>query len=152
MTGFWKSWMRVWCWATLAFGAMFAAAGLQGFETPTRAFYDVIYWPIDGQSPYGPDVRLTASLLGAVMIGWAIALLGLVAASDRAGPAPWRAMSLSVAVWYVVDSLASVLNGAPVNAISNTLFAAPFFAAVFISGVLQEGGSGSGASGASARP
>jgi len=140
MTGFWKTWLLVWCWATMGIGALFAAAAVPALEGGVRLFYDTIYWPIDGASPYGPDVQLTAALLGAVMIGWVIAVLGLVSAADTVGAPAWRTLTLSIVVWYVIDSAISVALGAPLNALSNTGLLVTFLVPIIGSGVLQSGG------------
>ncbi|MDX2274851.1 MAG: hypothetical protein NW206_05310 [Hyphomonadaceae bacterium] len=136
MSGFWKTWLQVWCWATLGVGALFAAAAIPALEGGVTLFYDTIYWPIDGISPYGPEVRLTAALLGAVMIGWAIAIFGLVSAAETAGAPAWRTLTMSIVVWYAIDSTISVALGAPVNALSNTIFLVTFLIPILASGVL----------------
>jgi len=137
MTGFWKTWMLTWCWAVMGVGALFAAAAVPALERGVRLFYDAIYWPIDGVSPYGQDVQLTAALLGAVMIGWAIAILGLVSAADTIGAPAWRVLTISIVVWYVIDSIISIALGSPVNALSNTGLLVTFLAPILGSGVLR---------------
>lgn len=140
MTGFWKNWLTVWCWATIGVGAMFAAGALPTLDGGVRLFYDIIIWPIDGVSPYGEDVRLTAALLGAVMIGWGIAIFGLIDAAESAGAPAWRALTLSIVAWYAIDSAISIALAAPINALSNTGFLVTFLAPVLASGVLRSGG------------
>lgn len=137
MNAFWKSWLQVWCWLTLGVGAMFALGAIQAADGGVRLFYDVIYWPADGNSPYDDDVRLTAALLGAVMIGWAITIFGLIAAAEQVGAAAWRTLTLAMLVWWAIDSAISVALGAPVNALSNSVFIAGYMAPVFASGVLR---------------
>jgi len=140
MSGFWKAWLLIWCWATMGIGVLFAAAAVPALEGGVRLFYDTIYWPIDGTSPYSENVQLTAALLGAVMIGWAIAILGLVSAADTVGAPAWRTLTLSIVAWYVIDSIISVALGAPVNGLSNTALLVTFLAPILGSGVLQTGG------------
>lgn len=53
VTGIWKTWMTAWCWGILLFGVAFAVAAFPAADGPTRLFYDVIYWPVDGHSPWG---------------------------------------------------------------------------------------------------
>jgi hypothetical protein len=90
MRGFWKSWLTVWCWATIGFGAMLAGAGIPGADGLARFYYDLIYWPLDGQSPFDADLKFTVAVLGAVVIGWAVAILGLIAAGAALGATAWR--------------------------------------------------------------
>lgn len=136
MTGFWKAWMQAWCWVVIGVGAMFALAGFPATDIGARLFYDVVYWPIDGASAFDADMRFTVSILGCVMIGWAITLMGLVDAAGLAGRPAWRSMTAAVLVWYLIDSTLSVLTGVPVNAVSNTGFLLTFLAPVLGSGVL----------------
>jgi hypothetical protein len=139
MTGFWKNWLIVWCWATIGVGVLFAAGAIPALDGGVRLFYDIIMWPIDGLSPYGEEVRLTAALLGAVMIGWGIAIFGLIDAAESVGVQTWRTLTLSVVVWYAIDSAISIALGAPVNALSNTGFLVTFLAPILASGVLRGG-------------
>lgn len=140
MNGFWRTWLQTWCWVTLGVGVMFAAGAVSAADGGVRLFYDVIYWPIDGQSTFTESVRLTAALLGAVMIGWAITIFGLIAAAEQVGPRAWRTLSFGMLAWWSIDSAISVALGAPVNALSNTLFLAGYLAPVLASGVLELGG------------
>lgn len=139
MNGFWRVWLQVWCWAILGVGAMFAAGASPATDGGVRLFYDVIYWPIDGQSTFTEDVRLTAAILGAVMVGWAIIMFGLIAAAEQVGASAWRTLTFGMVVWWGVDSTISVTLGAPINALSNTLFLAGYLAPVLASGVLRIG-------------
>jgi len=141
MSGFWRTWMLVWCWGVVAFGAAFAAAALPAGETPALKFYDLIFWPLDGaQSFDAPMLRLTVAILGAVMMGWALTILAAMQAAERgSGAAVWRAVTGALLTWYAVDSAASLLNGSPMNVLSNTVFAGLFLAPVLGSGVLRRG-------------
>lgn len=138
MTGLWKTWLEVWCWAIGLFGVMFLVVVIPGADGPTRLFYDLVYWPLDGASGWGEATRLTASITGALMIGWAITLHTLMQAAIRANdPGLWRGMTLGVLTWFVVDSAASVASGVPVNAVSNAGLVAGFLIPVLASGVLR---------------
>lgn len=136
MQGLWKNWLQVWCWAVLGVGAVFALGAIPAADGGVRLFYDVIDWPVDGASPYGEEVRFTAALLGAVMIGWAIALFGLIAAAETVGAQAWRALTMSVVIWYGIDSAISIGSGFALNALSNTGFLVTYLIPIFASGVL----------------
>lgn len=140
MTGIWKIWIRAWCWAALALGLLFALGGLPATDFGARLFYDVIYWPIDGQSPFDADMRFTSAVLGSIMLGWAVLAFGVVSFADRVGSAAWRWLTLSVLVWYVADSTLSLLAGVPMNVVPNTGFLALFLVPVLASGALKENG------------
>jgi hypothetical protein len=139
MHGFWKSWMIGWCYATIAFGLAFCLAAFPATEGPARLYYDIVYWPFDGASAFGAETRFTAAVLGAVLLGWAVAILGLVDVAPEA-PAAWRWLTASMLLWYVVDSILSVATGVPGNAVSNSFFLAGFLAPVLGSGVLRPAG------------
>lgn len=138
MTGFWKSWMIVWCWAALGFGVVLALAALPGPDIVAAHYYDVVEWPIDGPVAFEPRERFTAAVLGAVMIGWAITIFGMVKAAETGGAPVWRTLTTAIVVWYVVDSGLSIVSGYPVNAVANTVFLATYLCAVFGSGVLSK--------------
>ena len=139
MTGLWKTWMTVWCWGILLFGVAFAAAVFPTTEGGARLFYDLIYWPLDHQSPWGdPALRFTAALLGAVTIGWALTIMTLLNTAHHEGKYPlWRGLTASLLTWYLIDSSISVLSGVPVNAASNSVLVGLFLVPVLGSGVLK---------------
>jgi hypothetical protein len=138
MTGFWKAWMQGWCSMVGLTGVMFACVAIPGLEGPALLFYDVVYWPVDGQSGWVDGIGFTVSILGAVLIGWALTCWTLVAEATRTGSqAAWRGITAALVVWYVIDSSASVATGVPGNAVSNTLFLASFLLPVLASGALR---------------
>jgi hypothetical protein len=138
MNGFWKNWMAAWCWATAGFGVILAAAASPATEMPARLFYDLIEWPLDGNVAFEARTRFTAAVLGAVMIGWAITIFGMIKAAETLGAPVWRALTTAMVVWYVIDSALSVLSGVPVNAVSNTVFLVTYLAPVLATGVLSK--------------
>jgi hypothetical protein len=78
---------------------------------------------------FGPDavayITLVHGVLGAVMVGWALALLGVVVWLWGLAPAlAWRVVLLSVVGWFVVDTSFSLLVGAWQNALLNLAFVA----------------------------
>lgn len=139
MTGVWKIWIDIWCWAAVGLGVLFALGGFAATDAGARLFYDAVYWPIDGASAFDADMRFTSAVLGCVTLGWAIAIMGLVQTAERAGPSAWRWLTASVVIWYVTDSALSVLTGVPVNVIPNTGLLATYLIPLFASGVLGRG-------------
>jgi hypothetical protein len=136
MTSFWRSWLKAWCWATLAFGVNLAAAAIPSLDGPTRWFYDLVHWPLDGQSSFNENVRFTCGVLGAVMIGWALTIFAAADAANKLGAPVWRALTGAIVIWYVVDSAISIATGAPGNAASNTVILLSFLAPILASGAL----------------
>jgi hypothetical protein len=137
MSGIWKAWMQVWSLGVVGFGLLLALAGHPATDAPARLFYDLIFHangaPVQFESP---AERLTVCILGCVMIGWGFTVLAI--ARQGQGSAPlWRSTTLAVLAWYVSDSMYSLINGAPLNAASNTLLLATYLIPVLASGALR---------------
>jgi hypothetical protein len=107
----------------IAFGLGTALASFPAFAEPTRLFIDLMIWPLDGkQSLASPETRLLCAILGGILVGWGVTMwrlasltsLSEISSSDLVG-----AMRSGLLAWFVVDSTASVLAGAPVNAAVN---------------------------------
>ena len=138
MSAIWRQWLTVWCYLVLGLGVIFAGSAWPQTDAAVRLFYDVIYWPMDGRSGWHESLRLTAAILGAVMMGWALTLLTLIqAALKQPNLSLWRPMTGAILVWWGVDSSISVALNTPGNAISNTGFLVLYLIPVFASGVLK---------------
>jgi hypothetical protein len=62
-------------------------------------------------------------VLGAVMIGWMISLLFILAGSFRQGERQgWYAVTASIMVWFLIDSGFSISTGFWQNAVFNVIF------------------------------
>ena len=141
MTGFYHRWMVIWCWITIGIGAVFALSVFAGLRGPTMLFLDIVFWPIDGQpATLSREAILGMALTGAVMVGWGVLMLGL-AQDEKLSREPrvWQIMTTAMVIWFVVDSTASLLAGAGVNALGNVGFLATFLYPVLKSGVLSGG-------------
>ncbi len=68
-------------------------------------------------------ILFTYRVLGAVMIGWMISLLFILAGSFRRGERNgWYAMTGSIVVWFLLDSGVSISAGYWQNAVFNLIF------------------------------
>jgi hypothetical protein len=120
-------WLKGACVGTLAFGAallLLPAGARAGFSL--LLFGDaaaIAGWP----EPARGYVTLLHGVLGAVMVGWALALLLVL----RGGVSARQVVAASVAAWFVPDTLFSALVGAWPNVALNTVFAL-LFAAGFL--------------------
>lgn len=95
----------------------------------TQDFFD---WMIFGGSST-PDafgagardyIRFIYVVLGAVMIGWMVALLAIVRGPLAAGePWGWYAVAGSLGTWFVIDTTFSLALGYPENAVLNAVVA-----------------------------
>jgi hypothetical protein len=82
---------------------------------------------------FGPEVAAYATLvhgvLGAVMLGWSLALLALLRGRWRVEPGRAHAViALSIGGWFVVDTTFSAAVGAWPNVALNGVFGALFAA------------------------
>jgi hypothetical protein len=120
-------------WLTAA-ASLVAIFGLSLVVAPALAqqgFSLLVYADPSAIEGFGPEAARYTSLahavLGGVMFGWGIALFmaarHLVARGHRLG---WHIIAVSLAGWYVPDTLYSLASGYWQNAVLNTGFAALF--------------------------
>lgn len=122
----WENGLHVWVWMTIGFGCLFAAAGVPGLDGGAGLFYALVSGgTVDASDFAAPGMRLSVSLVGAVMLGWGCSMLAVWRACG-ADPAVWRGLTRAVLIWWAVDSALSLGTGFALNAVSNTLFAVPY--------------------------
>ena len=144
---FWWRWLLVMTVGLMIFGVSFFV--LPGFM---QQVYNVLFFSTsqvhttfnEAASAY---IRFIYVVLGTVMFGWALSLLFTLAGPFKLGHlASWWAVVASVATWFVIDSVLSVLMGYWQNAVINiglfVLYAIPLIAirGHFRSGSLQAAG------------
>lgn len=124
-----KLWLRVGGAALTGFGIMIALAAFPVVSAPTLLLADILVWPLDGaQSGKAPETRLLAAIGGGVMVGWGILLWSLAgSAFDRMQDLVPLLVRRSALGWFVVDSIASVAAGVPLNVLSNIALLALLF-------------------------
>jgi hypothetical protein len=140
MNGFWKNWLTVWCWGVIAFGAVLVLVAVPAADGPAR----LVYAMVGGGRPEAgmfdlPSMRFAFALQGALTIGWTLTMMGLVRAASVVGAPAWRALTLSLLVWFVIDSAASIGTGFPLNAVSNSVLLVSFLVPILATGVLRGG-------------
>jgi hypothetical protein len=120
---FWWRWLLIVNAGVLLFGLGFIVVPDLMYN-----FFDlVLFWDATPKISFNPEVigyiKFAYGVLGAVMIGWAISLYYILLVPFRRGEREaWLGVTLSVTVWYVVDSVWSVATGFYENAILNTAF------------------------------
>jgi hypothetical protein len=123
---YWENCLHAWVWMVIGFGCLFAGAGVPALDAGAGLFYWIVSGgTVDASHFDAPGMRISVSLVGAVMLGWGCAMLAVWRACG-ADPAVWRGLSRAVLIWYVVDSALSVATGFALNAVSNTLFVVLF--------------------------
>ena len=118
---------------TAGFGVVFALAVLPPFHDVLRLFLQLAYWPMaevpaELQVPVGVTVAISGGLTaGLGMVLWALG-------RHVAPIAPEAARRCTIIMgwsWFAVDSTASVLAGAPFNAVLNLIFLALIMQAAY---------------------
>ena len=136
ITGFWRTWLRIWCGAVALFGIILIGAGLEATSGPTRLFFTLI----DGAQPLDLDAqaRFLLCVLGAVTLGWSLTLSIAMAAADALGAqgrGVWRQIALAATVWFVIDTALSVSTGYGLNGVSNLILYGAFLLPILATGV-----------------
>ena len=125
---FWFRWLLAVIVGAMLFGiSMILAPGF------IRRFFSLLaYTSANGmESRFGTAavayITLIHGVLGAVMFGWGMALLMVLLGPFRRGSREgWLILSVSVAVWFVPDTLFSLWTGFWQNAVFNLVFALLF--------------------------
>ncbi len=120
-------WKKLGAWLLIGVGAVIAMTAWSGTAGPTVLLADFVFWPLDGAQNLTPESQLLAAVLGGVMIGWGAMVLLLVARIYPHDPALARSIILpAIWVWFTIDSLASIIAGAPMNVVLNLGFLLAF--------------------------
>ena len=123
-TDFWRRWLLLAALAVAVYALGLVVAG----PVATTVFDTLGFGPVDGGVPPGPPgdyVVFVYAVLGAVIAGW-MTLLAAVAAGPLRTGEPWAlpALTASVAVWFVLDTGASLVLGFWTHAVFNLAFLA----------------------------
>jgi hypothetical protein len=138
MQGFWRTWLTVWCWGVLAFGVVLALAAVPAADGLARFVFVTFSSDPSNAALFDlPAMRFALGLQGALTIGWALTVFGMLRAADVGGVPVWRSLTVSLIVWYFIDSTISVSTGFALNAVSNTVFIATYLVPVLSAGVLR---------------
>jgi len=119
-------WLKAAAAIVVAFGSVIALAAHPLGATPAGLLADLVFWPLDGrQQITSPEARLLCAISGGLMVGWGVMLWLVASRLYPRDPALARLLFVaSVLAWLVVDSLGSVVAGAPLNALLNVGFVA----------------------------
>jgi hypothetical protein len=145
MGGVWKTWLTVWCWGVMVSGAVLLLAALPAADGPARLVFAMVGGGRPEAGMFGqPALRLAFALQGALAIGWTLTMVGLIRAAAMIGTPAWRSLTLSMLVWFVTDSAASIGTGFPLNAVSNSVLMVAFLVPILATGVLRGRGTAIG--------
>jgi hypothetical protein len=109
--------------AIIGLGFLFALGAYPPTAGFANLFVDVLKWPLDGaQSVSSQEARIIAAIGGGITVGWGVMIWQIAGRVLPADPALGRQLLTgSVLSWFVVDSTASWLAGAPLNVALNTV-------------------------------
>jgi hypothetical protein len=115
------------------FGVLIALGAHPATAWPVTFLADLIFWPLDGAQSYlAQETRVMSGIGGGVMAGWGVALWLVATRLYRKDPALARLIiAESIIVWFVVDSVASLAAGAPLNVLFNLGFLAIFLVPLY---------------------
>ena len=126
---FWLRWLLAATVGVMVFGTALVVA-----RVPARLGFSWLVYADPGRiGEFGAAavayIELLHAVLGAVMLGWGVALLCVVrgpfARGERAG---WWLVAMSIAAWFVPDTAYSLASGFWQNAVLNVVFMALFAA------------------------
>lgn len=119
-----NGWLKFACAIVVGFGLLTSVSVFPGTAGPVQLLADLVFWPIDGaQSLAAPETRLVLAIAGGISAGWGVLLWFIVARIYPREPELARsAILISVSTWFVIDSVGSVVAGAPLNAFLNIGF------------------------------
>ncbi len=130
---FWWRWLVAVTCGVLAFGLSLVLLP----DVMQRFFNTLIFSSSDAPTTFSDEatryVTFVCGVLGAVMVGWAVALLYILRVPfRREARSAWYAITLSIGIWFVIDSAFTIYTGYVGNLILNipffVLFIIPLFA------------------------
>ena len=126
--------MKITAAIVAGFGIACALALIAALSAPIALLVDALTWPVDGATLLqDPEGRLVMAILAGVLVGWGVLIWLLSDTLLHASPdLVRRLVTMSIVVWFLVDSVASLLAGAPVNVTSNTAFLVALLAPLWV--------------------
>lgn len=121
-----QTWLKSAAVFIIVTSSIFFMAPFWGLGIVMTIFTDIVFWPFDGSQDYTGQPLDLVSVIGAGLMagmGWAIYKLadeGLEIAPELAR----KTITQVIWIWFTIDSLGSVLVGAPLNVLGNTIFLA----------------------------
>ncbi|MGB5723092.1 MAG: hypothetical protein WBM39_01650 [Parasphingorhabdus sp.] len=116
------NWLRVVAIGSMLTGIVMAVGSVSDPTGVMSLFFGLVS---SGDSGIGgiatPEAKLALAVAGGVFAGFAAMFLFIVAPAVKAGDAGVRrGVIISLIIWYVIDSGASVASGNAANAVANT--------------------------------
>lgn len=123
-----QTWLKAASAVVIGFGLLLAAGAWPPLAAPVVFLADLLIWPMDGlQTLQMPETRVFMAISGGVMVGWGVTLWKLADHLLAEHLAVVRSITMTgLYSWFAVDSIGSVMAGAPLNAVANVGFVVLF--------------------------
>ncbi len=126
----WSVWLQAAAAVMLALSAILLLAPSLGLAIFSSVYFFQPEFPVRLPQAVDAYVRFMHGVLGAVMLGWMVAIIALARGPFVAGQRhAWNTMAASVGSWFVVDTSFSVLHGVwgnvALNLATALMFAVP---------------------------
>ena len=120
------TWLKSASGIVIAFSLSGILATMPFTDAGGRLMLDLAFWPIDGvPGSTSQEARLLWAISSGILTGWGLMLWQISSRLYPRDPGLARSLILtSMAAWFVVDGLGSIIAGAPMNALFNTGFLA----------------------------
>ena len=123
-------WLRIGAALVIASGILVLSGAHPATAALLRFCADLLFWPVDGApGDLTQTTRLLCAIGGGVMLGWGVMIWHIAALLPQA--VARRAILSGILLWFVADSLGSILAGAWLNVAGNLVFLALFCAPLF---------------------
>jgi len=123
-----QAWVKAAAALVAGVGLLIALAAWPPLAGPVVFAADLFIWPLDGmQTLTAPETRVFMGISGGLMVGWGVTLWKLLDHLMADTPELARAITMTgLYCWFAVDSLASIMAQAPLNAVANIGFVVLF--------------------------
>jgi len=120
------------------FGLILTTAGFTTLLGSVDGIFKLFH-PGESHPVWSEHMRFSTGLMGAITLGWGLTLFSLAKHSHEmpiaTARAVWTSITLSMMIWFVIDTVISVSNGYWVNGLSNAIVSGLYFLALRQSGL-----------------
>jgi hypothetical protein len=127
---FWSVWLQAAAAVMLALSAVLLLAPSLGLAIFSTVYFLRPEFPVPVAKEVDDYIRFMHGVLGAVMLGWMVAVIALARGPFEAGQQQaWNTIAVSVSAWFLVDTSYSlwhcVWGNVALNVATAVMFAVP---------------------------
>jgi hypothetical protein len=124
---FWSVWLQAAAAVVMALCTVLLLAPSLGLAIFSTVYFLQPEFPVPVPAPAEDYIRFVHGILGAVMLGWMVAVLALARGPFLKGQRhAWNTIAVSVGAWFLIDTGYSALHGVWGNVVLNSFTAATF--------------------------